>query len=330
MMKMKLKTSLARAALLIPLLAASAPLAFAQEYPSGNVRLVVPYPPGGGVDGLARPLADKLTSLWGKPVIVDNKAGAATLIGGDFVAKAKPDGLTLLFTSDSTVTSNPHLFAQMPFDPMKDLVPVTQLIDLYQMVVVHPSVKANTMKEFVALAKSLPQPMNYASYGSGSQPNLLFEALKLETGIRLEHIPYKGIAPAIQATLSNEVQMTLGGAATTGQYFAAGKMKPLAISAPRRSAVHPDVPTLAEAGFPDIGPRAWFGIFAPRGTPQAVLERISRDIASTMADPAFDAAQLSSKGYQRVASTPREFAAFVAQDFKHKGRVIKDSGIKLD
>lgn len=316
--------------LLAPLLAVACQFAAAQDFPSGTVRLVVPYPPGGGVDGLARPLAERLAAMWGKPVVVDNKGGAATIIGSDFVAKAPPDGLTLLFTSDSSITSNPHLYKQLPFDALKDLVPVTQLIDLYQMVVVHPSVKAGTMKEFVALARSLPQPMNYGSYGSGSQPNLLFEALKLESGIKLTHIPYKGIAPAIQATLANEVQATLGGAATTGQYFKVGRMKPLAISAPQRSALFPDVPTLAEAGFPDIGPRAWFGIFAPRGTPAAVLEKISRDAAKVMEDPAFDNAQVVGKGYGRVNSTPQAFAEFIRQDYEQKGRVIKGAGIQLD
>lgn len=308
------------------LLTVATPWAWAQDFPSGTVRLVVPYPPGGGVDGLARPLAEKLTTLWGKPVIVDNKAGAATLIGSDLVAKAKPDGLTLLFTSDSSITSNPHLYPSMPFDAMKDLVPVTQLIDLFQMVVVHPSVKANTMKEFVALAKT--QPLNYGSYGAASQPNLLFEALKQETGIPLTHVPYKGIAPAIQATLANEVQATLGGAATTGPHFKAGRMKPLAISAPKRSSLHPEVPTLAEAGFPDIGPRSWFGILAPKGTPTAVLDKISRDVAKVMAEPEFDAAQVTGKGYQRVGSSPKEFADFIAADFQQKGRVIKQNGIK--
>jgi tripartite-type tricarboxylate transporter receptor subunit TctC len=312
------------------LTATFASLAPAQDFPSGTVRLVVPYPPGGGVDGLARPLAERLSALWGKPVIVENRAGAATIIGTEHVVQSAPDGQTLLFTSDSTVTSNPHLFPKLPYDPLKDLVPVTQLIDLYQMVVVHPSVKADTMKEFVALAKSSPAPLNYGSYGSGSQPHLLFEALKLETGIALTHVPYKGIAPAITATLGNEVQATLGGAATTGQHFTAGRMKPLAIAAPRRIPQWPNVPTLREAGYPDIVPRSWFGILAPRGTPPAVVEKISRDIASIMADPAFDNAQVTGKGYQRIGSTPAEFAAFIRQDYDQKARVIKASGIKAD
>lgn len=312
------------------LIAAAAPFAAAQDWPGGTVRLVVPYPPGGGVDGLARPLAERLAAAWGRPVIVENRAGAATIIGTDHVAKSAPDGLTLLFTTDSSITSNPHLFPKLPFDPMRDLVPVTQLIDLYQMVVVHPSVRADTMREFVALAKSLPVPMSYGSYGSGSQPHLLFEGLRLETGAALTHVPYKGIAPAIQATLANEVQATLGGAATTGQFFAAGRMKPLAIAAPQRSPLHPEVPTLAEAGFPDIAPRAWFGILAPRGTPPAVVERIARDVRTIFADPAFDKAQVTGKGYRNVASTPAEFAEFVRVDHAQKEKVIKGAGIKAD
>lgn len=314
--------------LLAALLAVSAQLSFAQDFPSAAVKLVVPYPPGGGVDGLARPLAERLAALWGKAVVVDNRGGAATIIGSDFVAKAQPDGYTLLFTSDSSITSNPHLYATMPLDPMKDLVPVTQLIDLYQMVVVHPSVPVKTLKEFVAHAKV--QTMNYGSYGSASQPNLLFEALKLETGISLTHIPYRGIAPALQATLANEVQATLASPATAGPHLKAGKMKALAISAPNRSALLPEVPTLQESGYPAIGPRAWFGIFAPRGTPPAVLEKISRDIAKVMAEPAFDATQVSGKGYQRVNSLPRDFAELLAEDFRQKGRVIKQNGIKPD
>lgn len=305
-----------------------ASLAASQDFPTGTVRLIVPYPPGGGVDGLARPVAERLSSLWGKPVIVENKAGAATIIGSDLVAKATADGHTLLFTSDSSITSNPHLYANMPFDPIKDLAPVTQLIDLYQMVVVHPSVQASTLRELVTASRT--QPLNYGSYGSASQPNLLFEALKLETGMKVTHIPYKGIAPALQATIANEVQATLGSPATTAAHVKGGRLKPLAISAPRRSALMPDVPTLQEAGFPDIGPRAWFGIFAPKGTSPAVLEKISKDVARVMGEAAFDAAQVGGRGYQKVNSGPKEFADFIAEDHRHKGRVIKQTGIKAE
>ncbi|MCK9507329.1 MAG: tripartite tricarboxylate transporter substrate binding protein [Pigmentiphaga sp.] len=317
-------------ALLIASMALLTQSAIAQDFPTRPVRIVVPYPPGGGVDGLARPLAERLSERWGQPVIVENKAGAATIIGTDQVARSKPDGLTLLLTSDSSITSNPHLYDQLPFDPIKDLAPVIQLIDLFQMVVAHPSVKANTMQELVQLAKSQTAPMNYGSYGAGSQPNLLFEELKRQSGVELTHIPYKGIAPAIQATLANEVQLTLGGAATTAQYFSTHRMKPLAISAPKRNPEFPDIPTLREAGFGDIGPRAWFGIFAPAQTPQPIIDKINADVASILGDPAFEAQQITGKGYQRAGDNAAAFRKFVLEDHQHKGQVIKAAGIKPD
>ena len=282
----------------------------AQEFPARIVRIVVPYPPGGGVDGLARPLAERLGRLWGQAVVIENKAGAATMIGGDAVAKAAPDGHTLFLTSDSSITSNPHLYAKMPFDPIKDLAPITQLIDLHQMVVAHPSVAANTMQKLVALARSRPGTLNYGSYGSGSQPHLLFEALKAQTGIQISHIPYKGIAPALTAAIAGEVHLTLGGAATTRGHFQNGRLKPIAIARRERLGLYPDVPTLAEAGFPDIDPRPWFGVFAPAATPRAVVVRIGRDIAGVLADAEFREREITGKGYTGVGSTPDEFAAF--------------------
>ena len=314
----------------LALIAACIGAAHAQEFPARPVRLVVPYPPGGGVDGMARPLADRLTKLWGQAMLVENKAGAATQIGADFVAKAAPDGYTLLLTTDQTITSNPHLYAKMPFDPLKDLAPVTQLIDLHQMVVAHPSVAANTMQELVALARSRPQALNYGSYGSGSQPHLLFEALKAQTGIQIAHIPYKGIAPALTAAVAGEVQLTLGGAATTRGHFQAGRLKPLAIARQERLGLYPDVPTLREAGFPDIDPRPWFGLFAPGATPRSLLERIRKDVAGVLADADFRDREVVGKGYTGVGSTPEEFAAFIRADFEYKGRLIRISGAKAE
>lgn len=304
--------------------------AHAQEFPGKPVRIVVPYPPGGGVDGLARPLADRLSKRWGQAVLVDNKAGAATQIGGDFVAKAAADGYTLLLTTDQTITSNPHLYTKMSFDPMKDLAPVTQLIDLHQMVVAHPSVTANTMQELVALARAKPGSLNYGSYGSGSQPHLLFEALKAQTGVQVAHIPYKGIAPALTASIAGEVQLTLGGAATTRGHFQTGRLKPLAIARKERLALYPDVPTLREAGFPDIDPQPWFGLFAPGQTPRALIQRIRDDVAAVLAEPEFREREIVGKGYTGVGGTPEEFAAFIRADFNYKGRLIRISGAKAE
>jgi tripartite-type tricarboxylate transporter receptor subunit TctC len=220
------------------------------QFPSRLIKLIVPYPPGGGVDGLARPIAERLGRLWGQSVIIENKPGAATMIGGAEVAHAPADGHTLLFTSDSTVTSNPHLFKKMLYDPIRELAPVTQLIDLHQFVLVHPSVSANTMKELVALTKEKPDALNYGSYGKGSQPHLLFEMLGKETGAKIQQISYRGIAPAITAVLAGEVQTTLGSVAVAAGHIEARKLKALAIGRQARLPSHPEISNAARSGLP--------------------------------------------------------------------------------
>ncbi len=304
--------------------------AVAQEFPSRLVRLVVPYPAGGGVDGLARPLAERLGRMWNQSVIIENKPGASTMIGGETVARAPADGYTLLFTSDSSITSNPHLFKKMPFDPLKDLLPVTQLIDLHQMVLVHPSVSAASMLELVALAKQKPNALNYGSYGIGSQPHLLFEMLRKETGAQIQQISYRGIAPAITATLAGEVQMTLGGISVAAGHIEAGKLRPLAISRRERLKSHPAVPTLREAGFPNIDPRSWYGIFAPAGTPGSIVEKIRNDVAAVLNDAEFKARFIDGLGYTGVGSAPADFARFIQDDLDYKRNLITVTGITAE
>lgn len=302
--------------------------AFAQPYPSRPVRIVVPYPPGGGVDGMARPLADQLSRRWGQPVLVENKAGAATIIGAEQVAKATPDGYTLLLTSESTITSNPHIYAKLPYDPIKDLAPVTQLISLPQMVIAHPSVSANSLQELVALAKVQPGTLNYGSYGGGSQPHLLFEGLKAQAGIALTHVPYKGIAPALQAALAGEVQLTMAGASVSRGHIDAGKLKPLAIARKERLALLPNVPTLREAGYPDIDPQSWFGLFATGGTPREAVEKIYQDVAAAFSEPQFRERHMLQRGFDPVLSSPEEFARFIQEDLRAKAMLIKLSGAR--
>ncbi len=304
--------------------------AVAQDFPSRAVKLIVPYPPGGGVDGLARPLADRLSKMWGQPVVVENKPGASTMLGGADVARAAPDGHTLLFTTDSSITSNPHLFKQMTYDPAKELAPITQLIDLHQLVLLHPSVPVNTMKELVALAKEKPNTLNYGSYGIGSQPHLLFEMLRKEAGAPIQQVPYRGIAPALTAVLANEVQMTLGGISVAAGHLQNKKMKPLAISRSARLPSHPDVPTLAEAGFPNVDPRSWYGMFATAGTPAAVIDKIQKDVASIFADAEFKARFIDGLGYTGAASTPAAFAWFIAEDMEYKRHLIAVTGITAE
>ena len=304
--------------------------AAAQDFPLRAVKLIVPYPPGGGVDGLARPLAERLSRLWGQPVVVENKPGASTMLGGADVARAAPDGHTLLFTTDSSITSNPHLFKQMSYDPAKELTPITQLIDLHQLVLLHPSVPASTMKELVALAKERPNTLNYGSYGIGSQPHLLFEMLRKEAGALIQQVPYRGIAPALTAVLTNEVQMTLGGISVAAGHLQNKTMKPLAISRRQRLPSHPDVPTLAEAGFPNVDPRSWYGLFATAGTPPVAIDRIQKDVAAILVDPEFKARFIDGLGYTGVASAPAAFAKFIAEDMQYKRNLIAVTGITAE
>ena len=302
----------------------------AQDFPSHSVKLMVPYPPGGGVDGLARPLADRLSKIWGQPVVIENKPGASTMLGGADVARASPDGHTLLFTSDSSITSNPYLFKKMTYDPIRDLAPVTQLIDLHQLVLLNPSIPSSTMQELVTLAKQKPNTLNYGSYGIGSQPHLLFEMLRNETGAQTQQVPYRGIALALTAVLANEVQMTLGGISVAAGHLQNKTMKPLAISRKERLRSYPDVPTLAEAGFPSIDPRSWYGLFAPAGTPHATVEKIQRDVTTVFAEPEFRARFVDGLAYTGVASTPEAFAKFIAGDMEYKRNLITVTGITAE
>lgn len=304
--------------------------ALAQAYPGKPVRIVVPYPPGGGVDGMARPLAERLAATWGQPVLVENKAGAGTIIGAEFVAKAPQDGYTLLLTTESTITSNPYIYPKLPYDPIKELAPITQLIALPQMVVAHPSVAANSLGELVELARAKPGQFNYGSYGSGSQPHLLFEGLKAQTGVAITQVPYKGIAPAVTAALAGEVQLTMAGASVSRGHIEAGKLKPLAIARKQRLTLMPGVPTLAEAGFAEIDPQSWFGLFVTGGTPREIVAKIHQDVIAVFADPEFRDRHMLQRGFDPVLSTPEEFAAFIQVDLQQKARLIKLSGAKAE
>lgn len=301
--------------------------AFAQEYPAKPVRIVVPYPPGGGVDILGRPIADRLGRAWGTPVVIENKAGAGTLIGAEFVARAAADGYTLLLTSDTTITSNPHVYVKLPYDPIKDFAPITRLVSLPQMVLAHPSLPASTLAELVAVAKARPGTLNYGSYGPGSQPHLVYANLEVLTGTKFTHIPYKGSAPSIQALLANEVQVGMGSGNHLGN-IRAGKLKALAIARAERDPQMPNVQTLKEAGFPELDPQLWFGILATAGTPRPVVAKINASIAGIFTDAQFTETQVTSKSYDPAITSPEEFAAFIRSDLAYKAQMIKRAGIK--
>lgn len=303
------------------------PLRAQAAWPDRQVRIVVPFPPGGGLDALARALAAELAPVWGHAVVVDNRPGGSTVPGTDIVAKAAGDGHTLLLTADNSITSNPHVIRGLPHDPVKDLAPVTHLVDVHQMVLVHPSVGATDMAGLVAAAKAAPGTLNFGSYGTASQPHLLFGALMAVTGIEMVHVPYRGLTPAVLATIAGEVQMTLAGVASARTHIEAGTLRALAVGRPSRLPQLPAVPTLAEAGLPLIDPRTWFGVLAPSATPPALRTRIAADIRAAMASPAVADRHLTPNGYTVHASTPEAFAAFIAADLAYKADLIRAAGI---
>jgi tripartite-type tricarboxylate transporter receptor subunit TctC len=317
------------ALLLVALLAAALP-AGAQEWPAKPVRIVVAYPPGGGIDILGRQIADKLTAAWKQPVIVENRPGANTIVATDAVAKSAPDGYTVLLTSDATFSINPHLYAKLPFDTQKDFIPVTMLVLLQQLLVANPSLPANSLQELIKISKERPGSINYASYGSGSQPHLSGEMLKYKAGIDLVHVPYKGISLAVPAVMAGEVQLTFAGIASSMAPLKSGRIKALAIGGAKRSPLLPDVPTFAELGYPEVETHAWFGLFLPAGSPKESVSRIYADTKRILDEPEFRQKQLVDKGYEVVGSAPDAFAGFIEIDRANRGRAVKISGAKAE
>ena len=304
--------------------------AIAQTFPSKPVRMVVPYPAGGGIDIMARQFAARFSPQWAQPVVVENRPGSSTIVGTEIVAKAPADGHTLLLTTDASMSINPHLFAKLPYDPARDFAPVTMLVLLQQMLLATPSLGVSTVADLVKLAKTRPGSINYASYGSGSQPHLAGEMLKSAAGIDLVHIPYKGISLAVPAVAAGEVQLTFGGILTSMPFIKSGRVKPLAIGGTKRSPLLPDVPTFAEVGYPEVETHAWFALFVPAATPRPVVERINRDAVAIVNDPEYRQKELVDKGYDPVGNRPDEFAAFMKRDLENRGRAVKLSGARAD
>ncbi len=301
-----------------------------QAYPNKTIRIVVPYPAGGGIDLIARAIGNQLTQRWGQPVVIENKPGAGTIVAADSVAKSSPDGYTLMLTTDSTISVNPHLYAKLPYDPVKDFAPVTQLVLLNQLLLANPAVPASNLKELIAYAKANPGKLNYASYGSGSQPHLAMEMLKSQSGIEVVHVPYKGIPQAVPAAIAGEVQLTFSGAASSMAHIKGGRLKAIAIGGKTRLGLMPEVPTFTEGGFPDVPANAWFGIFTPAGTPRDVILKLNAEITKMLKEPEFNQKEVLAKGYDLVASTPEEFAAFLVTDSQRNARAVKISGAKAE
>ena len=303
--------------------------ACAQPYPIKPVRLVVTYTAGGPADIAARALAQKLAEMWGQQVVVDNRAGAGGIIGTELVAKAAPDGYTLLHGTAAGLIINPLLVKKVPYDTFRDFAPVSMVVIVPQLLVTHPALPATTLKELIALAKARPGALNYASVGIGSPNHLGMELLKSMAGIDMVHVPYKGATPAMADLIAGQVQLAFNGMASVLPQIASGKMKAIAIGSARRSPAAPDVPTVAEAGLPGFEYVAWNGNFAPAGTPAALVNRLSADIRKALAAP--DVVQrLASLGSEPGGNTPAEFAAYVKADHARWARVVQAVGLKAE
>jgi tripartite-type tricarboxylate transporter receptor subunit TctC len=317
------------AALIVSIFCAPA-FAQTQAYPAKPIRIIVPYPAGGGIDVMSRVLGERLSQRLGQPVLVDNRPGGGTILAAEQVARATPDGYTLMVTTDATMSVNPHLYSKLSYDPVKDFAPITQLVLLNQLLLANPAVPASSLKELIAYARANPGKLNYASYGSGSQPHLAMEMLKSQAGIDIVHVPYKGIPQAVPAAIAGEVQLTFSGVASSQAYLKAGRLKALAVGGKARLALLPDVPTFAESGFPDVPANAWFGLFAPAATPRDIVMKLHAETVRILRDPEFMQKEISAKGYQLVAGTPEEFTTFLVTDSVLNARAVRISGARAE
>jgi tripartite-type tricarboxylate transporter receptor subunit TctC len=322
-------TSLLRRFALGASLALVAVWASAQTYPVKPIRIVVPFPPGGATDILARDVAQKLTEAWGQQVIVDNRPGAGGNIGSELVAHSAPDGYTLEMGTVGTHAINASLSAKMPYDHVKDFAPVILVAGVPNVLVVNNAVPANSVAELIAYAKANPGKLNFASSGNGTSIHLSGELFKVMAGVQMTHIPYKGSAPALQDLLGGQVQLMFDNLPPSLPQIKAGKVRALAVTSLTRAPALPDVPTVAESGLPGFEASSWFGILAPAGTPPAIVAKLNAEIAKWLATPEAKE-QLAKQGANAAGGTPEDFAKHIAAETAKWAKVVKDSGAKID
>lgn len=303
--------------------------AAAQAWPAKPIRMVIPFPAGGTTDILGRIAAQKLSESLGQQVIPDNRPGAAGNIGTEVVAKAAPDGYMLLTAPGSTLTIHPSLYAKLGFDPLRDFAPVTVLAAVPNVLVVHPSLPARSVKELIALAKAKPDALNYASTGAGQSTHLAMELFKTMAGVKITHVPYKGSAPAVTDLLGGHVSLMFDNMPSAAPHVKAGKLRPLAVSTLKRSPLLPEIPTVAEAGLPGFEVSVWFAVLAPAGTPRAVVDRLNQVLVNALQAPDVRE-RLSSQGAEPIGNSPEQFTALMKRDLAKWAKVVKAAEIKLD
>jgi len=301
----------------------------AQIYPSRPVTLVVPFPPGGGTDTGARLIAQRLSVKWGQQVLVDNKGGAAGQIGADLVAKAKPDGYTILMGNIGTQAINPSLYPKLPYDPDKAFTPISLVAELPLAMMVNPGVAAKTAQEFVMLARSKPGQLSYSSSGAGGAPHLAAEMFKQGSNTFIVHVPYRGGDPAISDLLAGHVQLSFMTVLEASGHIKAGKLRALAVTSDKRVLALPDVPALAEGTLPGFNSISWIGLLAPAGTPKDIVEKISADVRELIASDEVKT-RLTELGGVPRANTPAQFAQMIDSDRKRYAEIIRDRKITLD
>ena len=309
--------------LLLPFAAA------AQTYPSKPIRLIVPFAAGGTTDVIARLVGQKLTEALGQQFVIDNRPGANGNLGTEIAVKAQSDGYTLVMSYDGTMAINPSMYRKLPFDPLKDLAPIASVAQVPLLMVVHPGVPATNVREFVALAKASPGRINYSSAGHGSTGHLTGELLKARAGIDIVHVNYKGGGQAVQDLLGGQIQMLMTGLATVEGHLKGGKLRALAFTSAKRVPGAPDVPTLAESGYPGLEVASWYGILAPAGTPQDIVRKLNADINRILQAPDVRE-RLTALGTEPTGGTPEQFAETIKADTARWAKVVIDAGINVE
>jgi len=298
------------------------------NYPNRAIRLVLPFPPGGATDIMARKIGQKMSYEWGQQVVIDNRAGAGGNIATELVARAVPDGYTLLFAASAQLAVNPSLYAKVPFDPIKDFAPVSLAGSVPNILVAHPSLGVKNLKELIALAKARPGQLNYATAGAGSTAHLSVELLKMETGIDIVHVPYRGAAPGVTDVLSGQVPLMMVSMPSVLGHVKIGKLRAIGMTASKRSEAAPDVPTFAET-IPRFESSAWYGMLAPAGTPQDIVDKLSDEVRSILRQADVKEV-LAAQGIEIIASTPPEFAAYIKTELTKWAAVVRKSGARVD
>ena len=310
------------------LLALAAATALAQTYPNRAIRIVVPYPPGGGADITARPIAQMLSERWGQPVVIENRGGASGMVGADIVAKAPPDGYTIMVSASAEVALNVALFPKMPYDPVRDFAPITLATVTPLALVVHPSVPVKSVKEYTAFAEAKPGSLTFGSAGAASPHHFAGEWLKMLTKIDIVHVPYKGMAPAIIDLLGGQIPSGFVTLLPALQHVKAGKLRALAVTTPQRALLLPDVPTLAET-LPGFDISQWNAVWAPAGTPKDVLDKLSTEIRRIVQSPDYKARMLE-QGSEAIGNSPSELAAFQKAEIDKYRKIAQQANIKAD